>query len=355
MILTGTGMMGSQQVNLQYGLVAVAHSPLGANRTTSIITTSLDAVNWTTRSVSYDDGIGNFLNDVAWKSGGGYPNQWVAVSQYRPGFPGTSHKIFTSPDSITWTPREFPSSGGNKLALNTVIVAKDKFYAGGGGNVSVLGYNIIQSADGETWTTSGGLTTGNHSVSGIAYSPTLDRAFGSLNSDTDRGQRSTNADLSSWVISSNLDFEGVKNATIWIPELDRFLQVGAGTYANYSSTALSGSWSQVATPDGATYTGLAWSPTLARVVAVASTGSNRVMYSSNGTSWSNAGVSGASGRNWQGVTWSPQLNLFVAVGDAGWTMHSADGIAWTQVQSSLTGTGLTAKDLKGISWGLIGV
>lgn len=344
----------------QYGLVAVAYSGVGVNRTTSVITTSHDAVTWTTRSVSFDESIGTFLSAVTWSE---ELNLWCASGDHRPGFPGTYQKIWTSRGGKTWTPREFPSDSVNhKLGLRAIswIYAKNKFYAGGGGSLNNIGFNMISSSDGITWVGSGGLTNSNFIVSGISYSPGLDRAYTPFANAATNGQRSTDVDLSSWVTSSRPSVSGVAfmNATLWVEELGLFLQVGAGVSAFYSATALGQigiptQWVAAATPDGATYTALAWSPTLSLVVAVANTGTERVMYSSDGVTWSNASVTGAGGQNWNGITWFPYLDKFVAVGDGGITMNSSDGINWTQVMSSLTGTGLQARNIKGINWGLI--
>jgi hypothetical protein len=83
--------------------------------------------------------------------------------------------------------------------------------------------------------------------------------------------------------------------------------------------------------------GIAYAPTLAaagRLVAVSSTGANRVMYSDDGgVTWTGASASAAN--SWQAVVWAASLTLFVAVASTGAAdgstsvMTSPDGITWT--------------------------
>jgi len=93
--------------------------------------------------------------------------------------------------------------------------------------------------------------------------------------------------------------------------------------------------SQASTEDN-DWHALAWSQELGRCVALARTGTNRVMWSDDGITWTAASASGA--RDWRDVVWADTLRLFVAVafggGTSGQVMTSPDGITWTARTSS---------------------
>ena len=78
-----------------------------------------------------------------------------------------------------------------------------------------------------------------------------------------------------------------------------------------------------------------WSPKLGLFVAVAESGSNRVMTSSNGITWTDRTSSNESNR-WWSICWSSERSLFVAVGDtsSNRVMTSPDGTSWTGRTSS---------------------
>lgn len=76
--------------------------------------------------------------------------------------------------------------------------------------------------------------------------------------------------------------------------------------------------------------GVCWSPELSLFVAVAASGTHRVITSSDGITWT--GRTAASAELWFDVAWSPQLGIFAAVAFGGSTnlaMTSPDGINWT--------------------------
>ena len=321
--------------NLQTGFVAVGQNSVFDPYNANIITTSPDGITWTTRSVTGSlSEQGTYLTSVAWSSSLG---TWVASGTHRPGFPGNYQKMWTSPNGTIWTPRDIPTMAPLPYALSTKSVVwvpeLSKFIAGGN-LTSSLGYSFLTSTDGITWTPSGGKTEANYDVTAIAYSPTLGKTFGVWSSGNP-GEYSSN--LSSW-----LGISGSQNnlyAIIWVSELSRFITVGDGTQAGYSTNGTS--FVTATAAENGTWRGLAWSPTLSRAVAVGRTGTKRAMYSSDGATWSNVSVTGASTQAWNAVTWSPELSKFIAVGDGGWTMSSSDGITWTQTPSSISFT-LTA-------------
>ncbi|MBI4137000.1 LysM peptidoglycan-binding domain-containing protein, partial [Candidatus Roizmanbacteria bacterium] len=114
----------------------------------------------------------------------------------------------------------------------------------------------------------------------------------------------------------------------WSPTLNLFVAV-ASTGTNRVMTSPDGfTWTARSAAEANTWSGVTWSPELNLFVAVSAAGTNRVMTSPNGITWTARSVSVSS---WQSVTWSPALNLFVAVANSGTNrvMTSSDGITWT--------------------------
>jgi hypothetical protein len=127
-------------------------------------------------------------------------------------------------------------------------------------------------------------------------------------------------------------------------------KVGVGISAPAASLDISGSvkitdfnssspagqtWTAVAATEQNEWMGLTWAPSVSALgntglfVALAGTGTNRIMTSPDGVSWTSRSVGGNAG--WMDVCWSPELQLFVAVGHDGTNrlMTSTDGINWT--------------------------
>jgi hypothetical protein len=89
-------------------------------------------------------------------------------------------------------------------------------------------------------------------------------------------------------------------------------------------------WNNRLTPASNNYRGICWSAELAIFVAVASTGTDRVMTSPDGITWTPRSASIANA--WRDVCWAPELSLFVAIATSGTNtriMTSPDGITWT--------------------------
>lgn len=90
-------------------------------------------------------------------------------------------------------------------------------------------------------------------------------------------------------------------------------------------------WQVVAASEASTWRSIAWSPSVQRLVAVASSGTNRVMYSSNGCAGFWTSASAAAAQSWMCVIWVEEISRFVAVSTSGTDrcMTSPDGITWT--------------------------
>jgi len=109
----------------------------------------------------------------------------------------------------------------------------------------------------------------------------------------------------------------------------------------FVAVAVSGTNRVMTSPDGITWTARAaaaanqwydvcWSSELSLFVAVAiSATSDHVMYSSDGTTWTAAQA--PSNYSWSCVEWSPELGIFtsLAITSTGTSMTSPDGINWT--------------------------
>jgi hypothetical protein len=131
---------------------------------------------------------------------------------------------------------------------------------------------------------------------------------------------------------SNMSFAGMA----WSPELRMLVAVADGGTGNRAMYSRDGrTWT--ATPAGSntvSWNDVAWSPSLGLFVAVGyGPGASRAMTSPDGINWTLRSTPGGTSQPaWRGVTWSPSLGLFVAVGhDNGGTgaMTSSDGINWT--------------------------
>lgn len=90
-------------------------------------------------------------------------------------------------------------------------------------------------------------------------------------------------------------------------------------------------WTEQTHPSANQWFDICYAPDLRRLVAVASSGTNRVMYSDDGgVTWTDA--TAANNVTWTAVTYSPELKLFAAVAFDGTTatncMTSTDGITW---------------------------
>jgi len=85
-----------------------------------------------------------------------------------------------------------------------------------------------------------------------------------------------------------------------------------------------------------------WSSQLGKFVAVATSGTYRVMWSTDGQNWT-VTTDGSLDKEWNSVCWSPELGIFVAVGHSE-VMTSLNGENWTAV--TLTNNNIW----KGVCW-----
>ena len=115
----------------------------------------------------------------------------------------------------------------------------------------------------------------------------------------------------------------------WSPQLGLFVAVAfSGTNRVMTSSDGINWYLKTAAQLSTTWVSVCWSPELRIFVAVAEGNlTNSVMTSTDGTTWA---LQSAQPCNWLGVCWSPQLGIFVAVANGGSNriMTSSDGITW---------------------------
>lgn len=135
---------------------------------------------------------------------------------------------------------------------------------------------------------------------------------------------------------------------VWAPELSGGLLVAvAGSGTSRVMTSPDGiTWTAHTAATVANWWGIAWSPSLGRLMAVAATsGSSSSMSSPDGVTWTSR-LPSDTGNVWQSVTWSPTVGKFVAVGSTGGIMYSSDAISWTSI-ADRTGA---SSFLSGVLW-----
>lgn len=120
----------------------------------------------------------------------------------------------------------------------------------------------------------------------------------------------------------------------------------AGLSGGLSSAALFWSrqaWSsRFATVE--TWNSVIWHPAAFLYVAVASTGTNRVITSPDGITWTARAHAVSSTSIYRAQAYSPSLGRLVAVGDAGSVMYSDNATAWT------AGTTISAENYLSVAW-----
>lgn len=104
--------------------------------------------------------------------------------------------------------------------------------------------------------------------------------------------------------------------------------VGIGTDGTVATSTDGINWNPQTAVAANNWTSVCWAAGLSLFVAVASTGTNRVMTSPDGQTWTAQSVAAQS---WRSVAWSASLALLAAVSSDGTNtvMTSTDGAAWT--------------------------
>lgn len=291
----------------------------------SDIITSTDGVNWQYR---YSDGWFNGLGTSG--------TRYVAVRN--------SGQLLTSTNNTDW----FLSTNTNTSKLNDVTYAAGLFVAVGQSN------SLVSANNGVSWVTR--TLGGDHTA--VTYGAGL---FVAVNTS---GGISTTPEGLVWTARTSGTSSPLYDIT-YASTLGLFVAVGSGViltspdgitwtttvnlrttnteflsvnWNGFTLTALSSQFTVYSSGDGLvwkvettsrTMRGLAWSPTLSRLIW---NGSNYTTYYGNnaqGLLLNSRPVN--TGTDVYRTAWSSSLNLFVSVGDLSKIYYSADGITWTTV------------------------
>lgn len=252
----------------------------------SNIHTSPDGITWTPRDAALRTSI---TYDIAWS-----PTLNLAVTiGYQDGGDGTP-AIRTSPDGINWTARVVPNDG---FYYSVVWDSVNNIFVGVGDP------GIMTSADGITWT---------HRLVTAAFSSV---AFSSTQGLVALRRNSTD---------------------------DAYISADGITWVQHASVLPAGVWFDID-----------WSPAVGKFVAVSTQSSAHaaVAYSTDGTAWTAATIPGGTSKNFDAVRWFPAESKFFAISTDGTSniISSTDGITWIEETALTEWTGLSPTKLVDIA------
>lgn len=275
--------------------------------------TSVDALSWTAQALP----VSTRVRDIAFDG-----SRYVVV--------GDSGMLYTSENLASWTERTPPSA----VNINSVVYGPAGFVA-----AAALAGTVFTSADGISWGTAS-MASGS-SGNMVAFD----------------GERYLNA--SGAVFSST---DGTSWSAVYSP--DNSLLVGlCGDGAGRAVVV--GSGGHVASSMSINGTGwLARTPSLSRLISVASNGSRFVavgeqdtlLTSGNGASWDAVDLSGLGpfgGGMITSVLWIEELSLFAAVRDTR-LFTSANGIDWSVATLPESGSSLAWNGERAVIAGSVG-
>lgn len=263
--------------------VAVAGS--GTNR----IMTSPDAITWTGRATPI---TGNWYG-AAWSKSLGII---VAVNG------GASGSINTSPDGVTWSDA---SLGHSTFARSIAWSEKLGMFAIAG----IANNMIITSTNGTSWTQQTDAPT--KSINMLRWLDGLDMFIAMYSSSgTDLMYYST--DGVNWDATDLVLGVGMRDATFATN-----LGIAVAVADNYIYTSENGiNWTSRTVPSGVTgLRSVAYAEDVGLFVAVATSGTNRLIGSKNGIDWFL--ITPIEVNAWESVVYSKDLGLFVAVSQGG--------------------------------------
>lgn len=250
----------------------------------SMMVTSPDGINWTSRTVN-----GGSWYAIEWSSELGI---FCSTS--------LSGNVATSPDSITWTTK---STTGSRL--ENLVWSPDLGLFCATANNDSLQPQILTSPDGTTWTTrSPGYTSTG--ITSIAWSPQLS-LFVAFTQDI---VNITSPDGITWSSVTSPSALSQNSGITWSPELGLFCGVSNARIL----TSLDGiTWTTRNTSSGQ-WIDVQWVSQLGIFVVISIDNTTpRLMSSPNGITWSsrllpitNTGI--------YAICWSPELNMMIAGG-----------------------------------------
>ena len=166
----------------------------------------------------------------------------------------------------------------------------------------------------------------------VAYSPSLGRfcAVAVAQGNNNNGIATSDDNGATWTGRSNGPTSGL-NKVIWVGgSVNLFVAAGSSTIWT-SPTGVT--WTNQTVAQANPWTGLAYSPSLGLIVAVATSGVNQVQTSPDGVNWT---VRTHSTAGCTCVAWDATLALFCAIGSgsAGHTATSSNGTTWADNDAS---------------------
>ena len=240
-----------------------------------------------------------------WQPASAYDNEWRGVC-WSPilkmfivvGRDGTGNRVMYSYDGINWTRLSGLSQDHDwrSVTWGTTGINSGRFVA-----VAADNY-IMYSSDGLTWSTGTTITT--CAWIKVTFGKGIFVAVGATG--TNRAMYSDDGG-ETWSVG-DLTEDNQWGAVAYGD--GRFVAV-AYSGANQVAVSTNGiNWSLYSPAEVATWTGIAYSPSVKMFVAVSGSGTNRVMYSVDGTSWTGVSVAAES---WQVICWCDECGNFVAV------------------------------------------
>lgn len=277
-------------VDVCYSTELNLYCAVAANTGTTNIMTSPDGITWTGRTGPTSQPY----SSVAWSP---YLQLFAAV----PGNSGST-TIATSPDGVTWTAQTNP---GTAQAWSDIIwVPQLGLFIASSSSITTT--SIMTSADGVTWTLR---TTISIALVSLAWSPQLNLivALGGV------GFSVYSENGTTWKSFANANASA--NALVWSDTLSLFVGT-LNTSMVYSADGFI--WSVFNFPSTApNMVGIVWVSQLGLFVSVgaAGIGSAGVATSTDGMNWTLSNAISSS--DWSGVCYSASQNKFVAVSQNG--------------------------------------
>jgi len=244
---------------------------------------------------------------------------------------GTTNRIATSQDAITWTIRSSPN---NTSTYRNVVWSNEAniFVIVGTSNTSTD--SISYSNDAINWSS---LTPPNTSNwFNITYSKELNLFVAVSDFAVSNVYIMTSSDGLNWTNRITPGTITALRSVCWSAELSLFIAVGSsGTDRVYKS--LDGiNWSIVQIANTQGWYSVIWCKELNLFVACSNSGSSSdIMISKDGDNWILQSTPSSSS-GYRSISWSPQLGIFccIGIGTNNKIIISQDGITWSQVSNS---------------------
>jgi len=137
-----------------------------------------------------------------------------------------------------------------------------------------------------------------------------------------------------WQSSQTEPQQNIWNSVTWSSERGLFVAVASSGTSRVMTSPDGDTWTPRTAAQANDWRSVTWSSERGLFVAVASSGTNRVMTSPDGITWQSR--TAAQNNAWWSVIWAPEVGLFVAVAASGTNrvMTSSDGITWLSVPNT---------------------